>query len=135
MFNDYYFKAGDVTHRTEIKAAPPGESIRYADDIRKELLEKAEKAFADRMSFEFDSPELGKIKFVVAERLDYMTMDRMIYFKLNDAEHRVSFNPYLFKSRQEMIEGLFKAVSENIAAKLLIAFTGDNKTRLFGELK
>jgi len=133
MFNDYYFRAGDVTHRTEIKAAPPGESIRYADDIRKELLDKSDKAFKERVSFEFDSPELGKIKLVVAERLDYQDMQRKVYFKLNDAVHTLNFDPYQYPNREEMILGLFKEVSESIARKLLISFSETNKVRLFGD--
>ena len=135
MFNRAYFRAGDVHHHTKVEAAPPGESIRYADEIRKEMESRAERSFRDRMAFEFEAPDLGTIKFTVAESIDHHEGLRLVYFKLNGQIHQMRFDAYKHTTREEMVDALFKEISEAIARRLLIGFAETSKDRLFGSLR
>lgn len=135
MFGDTYYRGGDVSHHISVKAAPSGESIRYADDIRKELLDKAERAFKERVSFDLKDPELGKIKLTVTGRMDYARTDYMVYYKLNDKVHTVAFDPYVYGTRQQMLEAFFDKLSQHIASRLMLSFAEGDKFRLFGDMK
>lgn len=135
MLDTHYHRAGDTHHNVKVQAAPPGESIRYADDIRKELISKAEAAFKNRVAVEFEDPDLGKIKLVVAERLDYGRNMHMVYYKLNDAVHNVAFDPYVYGTRQQMFNALFDLLSQSIASRLLLSFSKGTNVKLFGDVR